>query len=286
MNLHQYNMNKYLFTVCTVFCLLACNDHPGMEQTDETYISINANVADRFSRSGENIAADRCIQEVYTTDGTQYGERQVSTLVGGNVEFNVRVIAGQSYTLVFWADKSSTGSNDDNHYDTSTGLRHITVKAGYSGNNDEFDAYYASVPIVADASTLKAVQLSRPFCRVNVTARDENLPTELGKIKIEFKDVYTEFDALTSEVSKPRTMEYTTAVLSDKNMSFDYLFAPGGKEDEVNFTMSFYRDDGTTTIGKPFDFTGIPLKRNYQVNVSAKLFAETGGTNIALTGIE
>lgn len=279
-------MNKYLFTVCTVFCLLACNDHPGMEQTDEIYISINANVADRFSRSGENIAADRCILEVYTTDGTQYGERQISTLVDGYVEFNVRVIVGQSYTLVFWADKSGTKINSDNHYDTGTGLRHITVKAGYSGNNDEFDAYYASVPIVADASTLKAVQLSRPFCRVNVTARDENLPTELGKIKIEFKDVYTEFDALTSEVSKPKTMEYTTAVLSDKNMSFDYLFAPGGKEDEVNFTMSFYRDDGTTTIRKPFDFTGIPLKRNYQVNVSAKLFAETGGTNIALTGIE
>ena len=278
-------MNKYLFTVCTVFCLLACNNHPGMEQRDETYISINANVADRFSRSGENIAADRCILEVYTTDGTQYGERQVSTPVDGNFEFNVRVIVGQSYTLVFWADKSGT-SNSDNHYYTGTGLRHITVNAGYSGNNDEFDAYYASVPIVADASTLKAVQLSRPFCRVNVTARDENLPTKLGKIKIEFKDVYTEFDALTSEVNKPKTMEYTTTVLSDKNMSFDYLFAPGGKEDEVNFTMSFYRDDGTTTIGKPFDFTGIPLKRNYQVNVSAKLFAETGGTNIALTGIE
>ncbi len=286
MNLHQYIMNKYLFTVCTVFCLLACNNHPGLEQTDETFISVNANVADRFSRSGESVAADRCILEVYTADGSLYGERQVSSLVGGSVKFNVRVVAGQSYTLVFWADKSGSGINHDNHYDTSTGLRHITVKTGYTGNDDSFDAYHASVTIEADASTSKTVQLSRPFCRVNVAARDESLPAELEKIKIEFKDVYFGFDALTGEVSNPGTIEYMATVLPDKNMSFDYLFAPAGDGSDVNFTMSFYKVDGTTTIGKPFDFTGIPLKRNYQVNVSAKLFAGTSGTNIALTGIE
>ena len=279
-------MNKYLTALCAVFCLLACDDRPGMEQTGETFISVNANVSDRFSRSGESVAANRCILEVYAADGTLYGKRQVSAIEDGSVEFSARVLAGQSYTLVFWADKSGTGITDDNHHDTSKGLRQITVKAGYTGNDDSFDAYHAAVPIVADASASKTVQLRRPFCRVNVTATDESLPAELGKIKVEFKDAYTRFDALTGEVSNRQAITYTAAVSTGNNMSFDYLFAPGGEDGEVNFTMSFYKNDGTSTIGKPFEFTGIPLKRNYQVNVSAKLFAGTSGTDIALTGME
>ena len=286
MSLHQYIMNKYLFAVCTVYCLLACNGHPGLEQPDEIYISVNANVADQFSRSGSSVTANRCILEVYTEDGSLYGKRQVNS---PDAEFNVKVISGRKYTLVFWADQSGANANDDGHYNTTPGLRSITVKTDhYTGNDDSFDAYYASEAIVADASTSRTIQLKRPFCRVNVAAKDENLPTELKKIKISFQNVYTTFDAMTGEVSTPGTMEYTAYVLSetDRYMSFDYLLAPTGEGSDVNFTMSFYQEDGTTTIGKPFDFTGIPLQRNYQVNVSAKLFTETSKTDIALTGIE
>ena len=51
---------------------------------------------------GDGTMVTRCILEIYQ-DGVLYGERQ-SVDFAGSASFNVRLVAGDTYDFVFWAD--------------------------------------------------------------------------------------------------------------------------------------------------------------------------------------
>ena len=89
---------------------------------------------------GDGSKINRCILEIYR-DGVRYGDRKVATVSAGQATFDdLRLVASQTYDFVFWADCSDGGA--DKHYNT-TDLTAITVNGDYTGNDDEFDAFFA-----------------------------------------------------------------------------------------------------------------------------------------------
>ena len=87
---------------------------------------------------GKGAQIDRCIMEIYR-NGILYGERQTATVTAGKATFNLRLVASQTYDFVFWADCSEGGQ--DKHYNT-TDLTAISVNGDYTGNDDDFDAFF------------------------------------------------------------------------------------------------------------------------------------------------
>ncbi len=244
--------------------------------------------------AGEGAEVNRCIMEIYL-DGVRYGEPAVAALVDKKAQFSARLISGKTYDLVFWADAAKgTGVDDfeDNHYDTSS-LTNVTVKDAsvYAGNDDTRDAFFASEKLFVEMSTNVNVQLRRPFGQLNVKTNDmadvraaniaDLVPTH---VSIAYKSVPMGINLLTGELTEAAdALVYADkAAVIDENgtLSMDYIFAPKGEEQYLaDFTMSFINASGTKAAAD-YEFTNIPVQRNYRTNVSGNLLTKKTDINI------
>ena len=236
---------------------------------------------------------NRCIMEIYL-DGELYGERQVATVQNKQTNFTARLVSGKTYKFVFWADcAEGTTVNDfaDKHYATAD-LSNVTVldPAQYSGSDDERDAFFAVKDVEIKASTTISAELRRPFGQLNVKTLDmADVPAELrpAQVSIAFDEVPEGINLLTGELTE-KTVAVTYAQnheLADEsgNLSFDYIFAPqtDGEQRLVNFTMSFFDASGAE-VASAYEFTNIPVQRNYRTNVSGNLLTKKADITVTV----
>ena len=236
---------------------------------------------------------NRCIMEIYL-DGELYGERQVAAVENKQTSFSARLVSGKTYKFVFWADcaEGTTADNfADKHYATDD-LSNVSIldPAQYSGSNDERDAFFAVKEVEVSTATTVSAELRRPFGQLNVKTLDMNdVPESLRptKVALTFDEVPTGINLLTGELT-----QQTAAVayaesheLADAsgNLSFDYVFAPqtAGEQRLVNFTMSFL-DDAGTQVASDYEFTNIPVQRNYRTNVSGNLLTKKADITVTV----
>ena len=258
-------------------------------------IAVNLPAEMNAVRSQENPGigdmVNRCIMEIYL-DGELYGERQVAAVENKQTSFSARLVSGKTYKFVFWADcaEGTTADNfADKHYATDD-LSNVSIldPAQYSGSNDERDAFFAVKEVEVSTATTVSAELRRPFGQLNVKTLDMNdVPESLRptKVALTFDEVPTGINLLTGELT-----QQTAAVayaesheLADAsgNLSFDYVFAPqtAGEQRLVNFTMSFL-DDAGTQVASDYEFTNIPVQRNYRTNVSGNLLTKKADINV------
>ena len=232
---------------------------------------------------GDGSKINRCILEIYR-DGVRYGDRKVATVSAGQAVFDdLRLVASQTYDFVFWADCSDGGA--DKHYNT-TDLTAITVNGDYTGNDDEFDAFFAKKTIPVTGSFTETVTLSRPFGQLNVQTldlneiKDESLkPTH---VQVEFSSVPTTFDALAGTAGSEAPLAYRTAVedVTTGELTVDYIWAAEAKANLADFSMTFYKNG--TEIATNDGFTNIPIRRNYRTNVKGNLLTKKGSINVTI----
>lgn len=105
---------------------------------------------DQTRAAGDGTTVDRCIMEIYL-DGELYGERQVAEIQNLKAVFSPRLVAGNTYEFVFWADKSGGDLETDLHYNTSD-LSNVTFAEGdvYQGNDETRDAFFGTATVIAD----------------------------------------------------------------------------------------------------------------------------------------
>lgn len=240
--------------------------------------------------AGDGSEIDRCIMQIYL-DGKLYGEHQYAEVKGLKATFSARLVAGETYDLVFWADKSGNELTDDLHYSTSD-FEHVSFAGDYSGNDETRDAFFGSTEIVADKSQAVDVELRRPFGQLNVKTLDlaevrASAPTlEPKKVKIAFKNIPTEINLLTGELSSTtQAVAYVDAAElagTDGELTVDYVFAPKAEGEQylTDFTMSFLDEAGTTSVASDYEFSNIPVQRNYRTNVSGYLLTKKTDVNV------
>ena len=238
--------------------------------------------------AGDGTTVNRCIMEIYL-DGELYGERQVAAVENLSATFSVRLVAGKTFDLVFWADKSGADINTDLHYNTAD-LANVAFTGDYIGNDDARDAFFGTAQVISDKSQAVNVELKRPFGQLNVKTLDlaevkAAAPAlEPKKVKIEFASVPTGINLLTGELTDAKSaVAYADAaavVDAEGHLSFDYVLAPAGTEQFLaDFTMSFLDENGAEVAGA-YDFSSIPVQRNYRTNVSGNLLTKKADINV------
>lgn len=238
---------------------------------------------------GTGASVNRCILQIYQ-GGKPYGERKVAAVENRKATFELRLVVGQTYDFVFWADKAdgtSPADFADLHYTTSD-LSAISVEGDYVGNNDDFDAFTGNLlTYEVKGAFSENITLKRPFGQLNVKTLDiDDIPVDAlkpNKVKVEFTAVPESFNALTGLVStatKPVSYEADAADAATGFMTVDYIWAPVEEAILADFAITFM--NGATEISRNDAFTNIPIRRNYRTNVSGNLLTKKGEFNVTI----
>ena len=99
------------------------------------------------------------------------------TMSGGRANYSTRLVTGQKYTFVFWAEKKDNG-----HYAYNPETKNVTVSyANAAGNDESRDAFYAVLKDVEITGAYSArVPLHRPFAQINFGASDYDAAKAAG----------------------------------------------------------------------------------------------------------
>ncbi len=266
---------------------------------------------------GDGTTVDRCIIEIYTTDGDLY-KRMVTPTTALAASFELRLITSQEYEFLLWADKayldavnsevlasttddSSAGAIFDYHYTTAAGLKAITADySSYVGNDETRDAFYSYSKQTISAAGTIALDMKRPFAKLNVKSfvtdiSDTNMHPKEVLIKYS-TTIASKFDmsaasASGADISSEATLEWSAAAAcvfdgsSDAtpyyDLSTDYLFAAADAQDLIDFSMDITLGSGAVITND--NFKNIPIQRNYQTNVSGELLSKSTNITVAIT---
>ncbi len=285
----------FLLTTVLLFGMTACQKTEMSDATSgNTQITVKAALPAQMAETraaGDGTTVDRCIMQIYL-DGELYGERQVAAVENLSATFSARLVAGKTFDLVFWADKSGADINSDLHYNTAD-LANVAFTGDYIGNDDARDAFFGTAQVAAGESQAVNVELKRPFGQLNVKTLDmaevaaASAALVPSKVKIAFDEVPTGINLLTGELTgAAEAVAYADAAALANNennageLSFDYVLAPAGTEQFLaDFTMSFLNDAGTE-VASAYEFSNIPVQRNYRTNVSGNLLTKKTDINV------
>ena len=290
-------MKKILFSAAMLlFGMTACQKvETSLDATNgDVQVTVATTLPAQMAETrvaGDGTTVDRCIMEIYL-DGKLYGERQYADVQNLKATFSARLVTGETYDLVFWADKKGADLKSDLHYNTAD-FSNVTFAEGddYLGNDDARDAFFGTAQVVADQSKAVSVELRRPFGQLNVKTLDMAevaaaaatlVPT---KVKIAFDNVYTGIDLLSGELTgSTSAVAYADAVAlagTDGSLTVDYVFAPEGEQFLTDFTMSFL-DANKAQVAADYEFSNIPVQRNYRTNVSGNLLTKKADINVTV----
>ena len=320
---------RFLALLALVLGLASCQNDPegiNIDANGEAAVTLNVSLPEEATRAAgansalgaignidvENSFDIRYILEVYNPDGSLAKERMTKIKdTETTAAFSFRLIPGRGYKFVVWADFVAEGAdpddttNDDLHYNTTAGLRAVTVVTNNWTVIDESRDAYTGVADVANfsgASSVPEINLTRPFAKLRVVTNDikEMISVRPAEVKVNYFNTkfYNSFDAFTEKASgsvdapadltvklidatDPDTYTGETPETNGVQTLFaDYFF--GAEDDRVMFTLDV-KDNGTTPQNLPqvtFN-TNIPVKRNYLTTVYGPIL--TDSNNITVT---
>lgn len=293
-------MKNHLFiSLAAVLALVACNKTASVETTGDTvdvHYTLNASTLSKAVADGDGAAANvnRYICEVYT-GGTRY-MRKVNTVQAGTLQttFDFKLVKGQTYDLLFWADCANNGS--DLYYNTAS-LKNVEVLTTQISCTDARDAFFGNDQIALGESQItKTVYLKRPFAQLNIITTDisdiyasEHPDSFLPDVVTLTYQGYTGFDVSTADVTgsattishscAPYASLANTPGVTAWTLTMDYVLTTKATESsEISVTdvvgLNWVVKHGTNQITS-MDFSNIPLKRNYRTNITGALLTNT-----------
>lgn len=261
-------------------------------ETRQVTLSVNIPQSDLDSKAaGDGTQVNQCILQIYCGED-KYGDPVVESVAGGTADFKLQLVTGQNYKFVLWADAGGS-DNSDNHYDTRE-FPEVAFSGDYTGNDDSWDAFCASVDITGFNGTLEPVTLTRPFGQLNIYTEDIDEikagTLKPDKVRVKFNSIPASYDIISGVSSGKRGIEYTADVFETSDgdsdgkylLSTDYIFAPSTEQALSDFTMTFLNGDTEITS---YDFSDIPLQRNYRTNVSGNLLTKTGTLSVTVEAV-
>ena len=292
--------NHFFISLAAVLALIACNKTASVETSGDTvdvHYELNASTLSKAVADGDGEAANvnRYICEVYT-GGTRY-MRKVNTVTAGVLQttFDFKLVKGQTYDLLFWADCAADGGSDL-YYNTAS-LKNVEVLTTQISCTDARDAFFGKDQIaLGETQITKTVYLKRPFAQLNIITTDisdiyaSEIPGSFlpDAVTLTYQG-YTGFDVSTAEVTgSATTISHTCAPYASLanasgvtawTLTMDYVLTTKATEsvaisakDVVD--LNWVVKHGTNQITS-MDFNSIPLKRNYRTNITGALLTNT-----------
>lgn len=220
---------------------------------------------------------------------------QSLTLSGLKATYSTRLVTGQTYTFVFWAQ----ADNAPYTYDPDT--KTITVNyASAKGNDESCDAFYNVLPNVKiEGAYTASVQLSRPFAQLNFGAADFEEAKAAGltvtDATVTLTKAATSLNLLNGTTAGEATVTFASASLPEvpnavltaggkdyKYVAMDYVLVGKSAKtlSEVTLTLTA---TGTQSATPEFTYSNVPLQANYRTNIVGNLFTSPAEVQIEIT---
>lgn len=227
-------------------------------------------------------------------DPASHGENcpsQTLGMTGGKASYSTRLVTGQKYVIVFWADYESDGYESPYTYDNATHT--ISVKDynpqlyAVPANDERRDAFYAVETIaVSGAIGGRTVHLKRPFAQVNIGVTDQVMTDAASKgiifknMSVAFSNVASKIDLVTGKVDRfisgDDHADYVTFMTSSlpnqkfmvggveyNLISMNYVLVDQSEEGTVARNISLISDGGNLNR----QFSNVILRANHKTNI-------------------
>ena len=285
-------MKKFILPILAVLGLL-CGCQKSASSSGEVDVTLNVtpSVASKATLDGDGAAANvnRYILEIYTDNGATFYNRLSQGVTAGttSAQFTFKLVVGQTYTFLVWAD-CANADGSDLYYKTDVNLKEVAMIGPYVGNNDERDAFCASETIPVNAAITKTITLKRPFAQLNIVTTDideirqDYLLPQQFTLTFRAKNAYnvltgecTGSDTDITYKAAPYYQTYRNAELeSDRltakkwTLSMDYIFAPAAEAQIAGVKMDLKANGNALP---QHVFTNVPFRRNWRTNVYGNL---------------
>ncbi|HAZ74727.1 MAG TPA: hypothetical protein DCW53_05500 [Rikenellaceae bacterium] len=301
-------MRKLLLSVWMCMVVLAASCGRSMEPSciqKEVDVSFDVDVAQPATKAyGDGMTVNTVHVYAYLKDPVSgklsyidpvtYGENcptKTLGMEGGKAPYITRLVMGQEYVIVFWADYQSDDYDSPYTYDSAS----HTISIKYHNNqayavpaNDERrDAFYAVETITVNGAIGdRTVRLKRPFAQVNIGITDSGLADAASKgitlkdLSVTFSNVATKIDLVTSEVyrvipgddhadyvpfkanSLPN-QKFMVGGVEYNLISMNYVLVDQNEEGTVAKNISLISDGGKYKR----QFSNVTLRANYKTNI-------------------
>ena len=220
---------------------------------------------------------------------------QSLTLNGLKATYSTRLVTGQTYTFVFWAQA------DNAPYTYDTEAKTITVDyASAAGNDESRDAFYNVLPNVKiEGAYTASVQLARPFAQLNFGAADYEEAKAAGltvtKAMVKLTHAATSLNLLDGTTEGDKTVTFASAALpADPNdilkaggkdykyVAMDYVLVGKSAKTLSDVTLTLTAT-GTQSATPKFTYSNVPLQANYRTNIVGNLFTSPAEVQIEIT---
>lgn len=213
-----------------------------------------------------------------------------------NVTF--RLIEGQTYDFVFWADNDAT-----KHYDL-TDLKSIKVNyTGVKANDETRDAFTAVRKglVVRNGDMKENIVLTRPFAQLNIASTDEDhevaeaagFGCDFLSSKVIIKKIHNTYDAYNETPSGSEDVVFDLAkvpgaaneVLKNvksktdtegKNyigyLAMNYFLASKDQSQNVDVVARFKSNKSSVPV--EISVPNVPVQRNYRTNIIGNILTE------------
>ena len=230
------------------------------------------------------------------TGGTETPSKDVTMEDNGTATYSTRLVTGQTYTFVFWAEKSGNG-----HYKYNPDTKTIAVKYtnaegnAAAGNDESRDAFYAKLENVQITGAYsQSVTLTRPFAQVNfgVTQADMDAAKDAGfivsKAAVKCTNVAKTLNLLTGAVSDGVTATFAltnlpSQTLSAANKTYKYVamnyVLVGSTLSDITLTLEA---NDPVSATPEYTYHNIPLQGNFRTNIVGDLFTSPASINITV----
>ena len=291
----QTNMKKILFSVLALgLAFSSCSnvEDEGVSNGAKQTVNFELSAPEAFAegtRAGDyvnsakggvtNLAGETITYHLafYYGGNLEWSGTQTSTAT--SVKFQPELIIGESYKLVAYA--TFGGEQAD--------LTNIAVSSGI--NNEANDAYSCTKDV--EASLTMSATLTRPSAKLRFLAKDYETGKAHGfnitKVSVEYTNGYAEtFNAYeglygaagTTNTSEAAAVEYTE---TDNTVFTDYIPVNADVDETVKVVVTY--TDGGVEKAREFEFTPVPLKRNYLTTIMANVWKEQAEVEIIIDEI-
>ena len=216
-------------------------------------------------------------------------------LNGRKATYSTRLVTGQTYTFVFWAQANSAP------YKYNTEAKTITVDyASAKGNDESRDAFYNVLPNVKiEGAYTASVQLSRPFAQLNFGAADYEEAKAAGltvtHAAVKLTHAATSLNLLDGTTTGDETVTFASAALpaepnailtaggkNYKYVAMDYVLVGKSAKTLSEVTLNLTAT-GTQSTTPEFTYSNVPLQANYRTNIVGNLFTSPAEVQIEIT---
>lgn len=221
---------------------------------------------------------------------------QVVDMADGAAKYSTRLVTGQKYTFVFWAECLGAATSPYT-YDPET--KTVTVSyTGVAGNDETRDAFCNVLKDVEITGAYSSdVKLYRPFAQLNFGVTNEDYAAakaaglEVTAAKVKLTNAATSLNLLAGTVSGAADVTFAAAALPTETLSaagatykyvaMDYVLVGKAAKTLSDVTLTLTAPGTQSTIPE-YRWSNVPLQGNYRTNIVGNLFTSPAEVNITV----